>query len=323
MPIKIILPFILLAVPWLVCSHSSMAGETVEDCHSVRFGELDWTDLKAANAISEVLLEQLGYRVTINKEVASVDIMDHMANGSVDVFLGYWKPSMDSVVQPYIDKQAVQILSANMFDARYTLAVPQYVFDQGVTRFEDLKAHKDKFNDRIYGLEKDTSGNRLIQDMIDQNAFELGGFKLVATSEFLMLAQIKRRTRSNDWIVFLGWQPHPMNQHFDIAYLSGGQPYFGKNFGNASVYTLVRRGVSGRCQNLNRFLQNLKFPAATLEWIMDMVTNQFVPADRAARLWITQNPEYLSGWLEGVTQRSGKAINTSALLKNLELTHSM
>ncbi len=315
MIIRIILSFMMAVLPW-----SSYAEEIDKKaCSSVRFGELDWTDLKAANAISEVLLEQLGYRVILNKEVASVDIMEHMANGSIDVFLGYWQPSMNSVVQPFIDDGSIEVLSVNMSDARYTLAVPQFVFDQGVKRFEDLKNHKDKLNGRIYGLEKDASGNRLIQGMIDQDAFELGGFKLVATSEFLMQAQVKRRIRNNNWIVFLGWQPHPMNQHFDIAYLSGGQPYFGKNFGSASVHTVVRAGMSERCNNLNRFLNNLTFPAATLEWIMDMITNQFVPPDRAARLWITQHPEHLSTWLNGVTHRSGKSINSSNLLKRLKL----
>lgn len=300
-------------------SVSGLAQDSRESCGSVRLGELDWTDLKAANAISEVLLEQLGYRVTINKEVASRDILDHMASGSIDAFLGYWQPSMDSVVEPFIQKQTVEVLSANMSEARYTLAVPRYVYHQGVTHFRHLVEHKDKFNDRIYGLEKDTSGNRLIQDMISQNAFGLGQFKLIATSEFLMLAQIKRRTRNQDWIVFLGWQPHPMNQHFDIAYLSGGQPFFGQEPGNASVNTLVRTGLATRCRNLGQFLNNLTFPAATLEWIMDQVTNQFVPPDRAARLWITQNPELLPTWLEGVTHRSGKAINHADLLKRLQL----
>lgn len=47
--------------------------------------------------------------------------------------------------------------------------------------------------------------------MIDQNAFGLKDFEVVESSEAGMLSQVKRQTRRNKWIVFLGWEPHPMN----------------------------------------------------------------------------------------------------------------
>ena len=57
-----------------------------------------------------------------------------------------------------------------------------------------------------------------------------------------MLAEVQRASRSNKPIVFLGWEPHPMNTNFKIAYLTGGDDVFGPNFGGATVYTNVRKG---------------------------------------------------------------------------------
>jgi ABC-type proline/glycine betaine transport system substrate-binding protein len=55
--------------------------------------------------------------------------------------------------------------------------------------------------------------------MIENDTFGLGGFELVESSEQGMLSAVARAARSEDHIVFLGWEPHPMNSNFDIAYL--------------------------------------------------------------------------------------------------------
>ena len=69
-------------------------------------------------------------------------------------------------------------------------------------------------------------GNRLILDMISANKFDLGGFELVESSEAGMMSAVQKATGSKEDIVFLGWEPHPMNANFDMAYLSGGDDVF-------------------------------------------------------------------------------------------------
>ena len=62
-----------------------------------------------------------------------------------------------------------------------------------------------------------------------------------------MLAQVgARRTSGEEPIVFLGWEPHPMNANFELTYLTGGDDLFGPNLGGATVYTNVPRGLSSR-----------------------------------------------------------------------------
>jgi ABC-type proline/glycine betaine transport system substrate-binding protein len=49
-----------------------------------------------------------------------------------------------------------------------------------------------------------------------------------------MLSQVDRANRRQEWVVFLGWEPHPMNRNFDLAYLEDGDEFFGPDLGGAT-----------------------------------------------------------------------------------------
>uniref|UniRef100_UPI002E17D31C glycine betaine ABC transporter substrate-binding protein n=1 Tax=Vibrio anguillarum TaxID=55601 RepID=UPI002E17D31C len=136
-----------------------------------------------------------------------------MANGDIDVFLGNWMPTMEGDIAKYREAGTVETLRANLEGAKYTLAVPKYVYDAGVHSFADIAQFSDKFRGKIYGIEPGNDGNRLIQSMVDENAFELNDFSVVESSEAGMVSQVARSVRRNQWIVFLGWAPHPMNSN--------------------------------------------------------------------------------------------------------------
>ncbi|TON77344.1 glycine/betaine ABC transporter substrate-binding protein, partial [Vibrio parahaemolyticus] len=68
----------------------------------------------------------------------------------------------------------------------------------------------------------------------------LKDFSLVESSEAGMVSQVSRAVRRNQWIVYLGWAPHPMNSNVEMEYLAGGDDFFGPNYGGANVYTNVR-----------------------------------------------------------------------------------
>ena len=292
---------------------------SANQCKTVNLGIVDWTDVRVTTAFAQVLLEKLGYEIEISEH--SVEgIYTDLASGKLDAFLGNWMPTMASIVEPHIQKNKIESLSMNLDNARYTLAVPSYVYDAGVKSFADLAKHKDKFGGRIYGLEKGNDGNILIQKMIDKNDFGLKSFRLFPTSERIMLAQVKRRTRENQWIVFLAWTPHPMNTQYDIHYLAGGDDYFGPNYGGSTVHTNIRQGLASNCPNIARFLTNLKFNVEMEGNIIGTVMNEFVPADRAVRDWMYNNPQQVSVWLKGVTHENGNKVDSAKIAKSLKLT---
>jgi glycine betaine/proline transport system substrate-binding protein len=141
--------------------------------------------------------------------------------------------------------------------------------------------------------------------MIENDTFGLGGFELVESSEQGMLSAVARAVRNDEHIVFLGWEPHPMNSNFDIAYLEGGDDVFGPDLGGATVHTNVRAGYLEECPNVGRFLQNLSFTLEMENEIMSAILDDGVEPNTAARNWLQENPDVLDDWLDGVTTFDG------------------
>jgi glycine betaine/proline transport system substrate-binding protein len=283
---------------------STAAAAEPESCKTVRFSDVGWTDITATTGLASVVLEGLGYEPTA--DILSVPVTyQSLKNGDIDVFLGNWMPTMEADIAPFLADGSVEVVRANLEGAKYTLAVPKYLADQGLKDFADIAKFKEQLDGRIHGIEPGNDGNRLIQKMIDEGQFGLAGFEVVESSEQGMLAEVQRASRGNDAIVFLGWEPHPMNTNFELVYLTGGDDVFGANFGGATVHTNVRKGYLQECPNVGKLLQNLAFTLPMESEVMGGILDDGKDAEEAAAEWLKANPGVLDGWLAGVTTFDG------------------
>jgi glycine betaine/proline transport system substrate-binding protein len=228
-----------------------------------------------------------------------------LKNKDIDVFLGNWMPTMEADIKPYLEDKSVEDIGINLEGAKYTLAVPTYTFDEGLQSFQDIAKFKDKLDGKIYGIEAGNDGNRLILDMISSNKFDLGDFELVESSEAGMLAAVQKAVPSKQDVVFLGWEPHPMNANIDMKYLSGGDDVFGPNYGGATVHTNVRAGYTQECANVGAFLKQLVFSLKMENEIMGAILDDGADPKTAATDWLKKNPDTLTPWLQGVTTFDG------------------
>ncbi|HXV32307.1 MAG TPA: choline ABC transporter substrate-binding protein, partial [Sinorhizobium sp.] len=241
-----------------------------EACKVIRMSDPGWTDITATNAVASVLFAALGYETDI--KTLSVPIgYESMKNKEIDVFLGNWMPAQNAFIEDLKKAGAVEIVNRNLEGAKFTLAVPSYVASKGIKDFSDLQKHGDEFEHLIYGIEAGAPANASIQKMIDANDFGLGDWQLVESSEQAMLSQVDRAAEKKAPIVFLAWAPHPMNNRFEITYLSGGDAYFGPNYGGAEVYTLARTGWTKMCPNAATFLKKLSFDIAMENTLMGKI----------------------------------------------------
>jgi glycine betaine/proline transport system substrate-binding protein len=186
------------------------------------------------------------------------------------------------------------------------LAVPAYSYALGLKDFSDIRRFGPQLNDSIYGIEPGNDGNRLVLKMLKQDQFGLGNFKLIESSEQGMLAQVERAYRDKEPIVFLAWEPHPMNMRFDIKYLSGGDTVFGPNFGGATIYTVTRAGYSAACPNMGRLLANVKFTLRGESEMMAAILDRHEPPEVAAAEWLKAHSADVQAWLEGVRTFDGR-----------------
>ena len=295
---------------------SAIASQAVANCDSVTFSDVGWTDITATTAATTVLLEALGYDTDV--KVLSVPVTyTAMAEGDIDVFLGNWMPTMEADIAPFREAGTVETVRENLEGAKYTLAVNKAAKDMGIADFADIAANADALEGKIYGIEPGNDGNRLIQSMIDGDAFGLSGFEVVESSEQGMLAQVARATDKGEPVIFLGWEPHPMNANFDMGYLTGGDEFFGPDLGGATVFTNTRAGLANDCPNVGALLGNLKFSLAMENEIMGAILNDGEDPEDAATAWMKAHPDAVMAWLGGVTTQDGgdavAAVN--ALLK--------
>ncbi|AZS51476.1 choline ABC transporter substrate-binding protein [Entomomonas moraniae] len=275
-------------------------------CQSIKLAESGWADISATTAMVSVVAEGLGLNVSV--PTISVPIaFTSVSRGKIDAFLGYWSPTMDTLAAPYIaDKTIIVPEKANLEGAKYTLAVPTYAYDAGLKSFSDIAKFKKELNGQIFGVEAGNDGNMLIDKMITENLFDLGGFKLRESSEAAMLSQVQRAVKAKKPIVFLGWEPHPMNRQIDMKYLEGGDEVFGANYGSAKVFTLISSDFQKRCPAEAKLVSQIRFTVDMENALMADILENKVPAKVAAKAYLQKHPDLLKTWLAGIKDVNGE-----------------
>jgi glycine betaine/proline transport system substrate-binding protein len=284
----------------LASATSAQAGDA-ESCKAVRFADVGWTEIQVISGIASILYDALGYQAEV--KTLSVPItFASLKSKDLEVFFGNWMPSQTADIKPYLDDKSIEQLSVNLEGAGYGIVVPQYVADAGVKSIADLAANKDKFGGKFFGIESGNDGNRIIQTMIGDAKNNLGGFELVESSEAGMLTEAEKAMKNNEWIVFLGWTPHPVMGDMKIAYLDGVVDY---GFGPASVHTATRAGWAAECPNAGKLAANFKFDLKMVGGMMAPVLKDGKDPKDVATEWVKSNPDTIKAWLTGVTTMDG------------------
>jgi glycine betaine/proline transport system substrate-binding protein len=262
-----------------------------------------WVDLEVQNEITEQLLERLGY--SVDTESVSVELgAKSMQSGQIDAFLGNWWPSQRPTFGRMLQQGDVQVLSTLLTGTRYAPAVPGDTAQRlGITSLADLDAHADEFGRKIYGIEPGTPGNATVQQMIANDSYGLGDWKLVESSTPAMLTQVQRSQRAGKPIVFLGWSPHWMTVQFDPVFLKDPQDVWG---GAGEIRTLVRKGYSQEAPDITRFLSQLRFTKAEASQFYYAHDKRGESLEEIAGSWIKNNPERVKSFLTGVKSADGQ-----------------
>ncbi len=222
------------------------------------------------------------------------------------MFLGNWMPAQQKFIDALNEAKAVDVLATNLEGAKFTLAVPTYVAEAGCEGLQGPCRPCRQVRRQDLRHRARAPANQNILKMIDANDFGLKGWKVVESGEQAMLAQVKRAQNGKGWIVFLAWAPHPMNETFDLTYLSGGDAYFGANFGGADVRTLARAGWAADCPNAATLFKQLKFDLAMENTMMGKILDDGQDPKAAAQGAAEGQARCARPWLSGVTTFDGK-----------------
>ena len=274
---------------------------------SVSFGYVEWPGVTVKTQVAASILDALGYD-TQTQSLSVPIVLKGVSEGDLDVFLGVWRPSMNSMVEPYLsDSEAgdgsITLAARNLEPTIYRPAVPTYVAEAGVTSLADLTENAQMFEGKLYGIEPGNDGNTIILDMIDNDTYGLGDFEIVESSTEGMLAAVGRAVEREEPIAFLAWSPHWMNAVYDLTYLDDPENVWG---GDGYVSTALNTTFMEENPNLATFFEQLKVtPEMQNGWI-DLYSRQETDPETVANEWIAANMDTVMTWVEGVTTADGE-----------------
>jgi len=274
------------------------------DKPTIRFGVPTWTGVTVKSEVAAQILEHMGY-ATKQTTASPAVALNTIKSDELDVYLGGWMPTEKEMIDPLVENNEAKVLTTNISDAIMGLAVPTYVWEAGVKTEADLAEHAGKFDKKIYGIEAGSGFNKNIKEAIDNDRHGLGDWQLISSSTSGMLAQTERAIQKDDWIVFLGWEPHWMNIRFDIKYLKAvGEPKIAET--TSDVLTVANIKLGERHPDVETFFsQYVVRKDEQSKWVLQH-GQQDMPAEEVASQWIAGNLDRVAEFLDGVKARDGQ-----------------
>lgn len=280
-----------------------IAGQAQADVDEVRFGVPPWPGVTVKSEVAAQLMQAMGYD-TRQRELAVSVILEGLAGDDLEVYLGGWYPVQTDMVEPLVDAGKIEKLVSNIEGANSGLVVPRYVHEAGIDSVADLAAHRERFGGEIQGIEAGTGVNNAILAAIDQDLAGLGDWNLRESSTAAMLAQAEQMMADEEWVTFVGWEPHWMNVSFDLVYLEDADDA-GIAAIESTVWTIVPASLAGNDPELHRFLSQFVVDIEDQNDWVNGYSYEDRPAEEVAREWIGDNLDTVAEWLDGVEARDG------------------
>ena len=285
---------------------TALLATTVQaDDQTLDFGVPSWPGITVKTAIAEQLLNPLGYETSV-QEIGLQVIYQGIESGDIDVFLGAWLPAQREMFNPRKESGVLIDVANNVDGAQMTLAVPEYLFDDGLQSFADLDDYRDQLDGEIHGFGAGSAASEILNNAIDNDTWGLGDWQLVDTSEVAMLSAARNAISREEPIVWVGWTPHWMNLELPMRYLEDPEDLFGENNGESDVLTLLRSDYAEANPNVVAFFEQFTFSAEEQSWMIQAFGQEERDLAEVAEQWINDHPERIEAMLADVTTTDGE-----------------
>ncbi|AHF05180.1 glycine/betaine ABC transporter substrate-binding protein [Marichromatium purpuratum 984] len=247
----------------------------------------EWSTEIASTNLIKVVLEDLGYDVTI-RSVAVGAMWQAIAEGDVDGMVAAWLPTTQQI---YYDKVRDRIddLGPNLIGTRVGLVVPAYV---EIDSIAELAENAARFDNKIIGIEPGTGMMRRTEQVMA--TYGLEDMKLVESSGPIMTAVLGDAIKDGDWVVVTGWTPHWMFSTHELKYLADPENIYG---GVERIHTVVRKGLAEDMPEAYAVLDNFHWTPEQMGELMAWNEEKRADPYENARRWVETYPEVVQSWL--------------------------
>jgi glycine betaine/proline transport system substrate-binding protein len=121
--------------------------------------------------------------------------------------------------------------------------------------------------------------------------------ELVQAPTEAMLAEVEKRYRAREPFAFVAWEPHWMNEVYDLDYLRDPKGALGTLTEPSDVSTLVRNGLEQDDPAAYAFMDRLELTEAEVTNLQTTIREADDPVE-GARAWVGENREVVEPWVE-------------------------
>ncbi|MDN3526299.1 ABC transporter substrate-binding protein [Halomonas sabkhae] len=265
-----------------------------------------WPGVTVKSEIFAQLIEPLGY-TTSKQQLSSTVGYNTLQTGDSDAFLAGWMPAQQESYDAAMEADAIVDLGNNVNGARMGFAVPEYVYEAGITSAEQLAdpAVAKRFDKTVYSIESGSTVTDMLNQAIEADTYGLGDWEGMSSSTPGMLSEVEAAVDEDRWIVFYGWTPHWMVPEYNTRILDDPEGVYGADNGRSDVKTIVATSYAEANPNLTRLLDQFVISAdEQSEFIRDYSLKER-KLEAVAHDWLASHPERVAEFLEGVETRDG------------------
>ncbi|WP_449355114.1 glycine betaine ABC transporter substrate-binding protein [Virgibacillus natechei] len=238
--------------------------------------------------LSKEILEQEGYQVEIMEGEVGV-LYEALSNEDIEAFIDVWSPNLHSTyLKEY--KDDFEVAGTLYSDMPNGVAVPTYMED--VNSIEDLKQHKEKFDETIYAIEPGSGTAQTTERMVE--TYDMQDFEIQNSSTAAMMTQVQREIDNNNGIVFNAWRPHPMFVRFDIKFLDDPK----NSWKDDDVQIGVTDDLKEQSPTAHTLFSNMELTLDMVEEWQISLDSEEKSAEELAETWVKENQDKVDKWLE-------------------------
>lgn len=261
----------------------------------IAIGTDDYVSNTSNTYVAKLLLEEIGYDVTVNQTDVGVEYAG-LSDGSTDVIVGAWLPNTHG---SYWDEYEDDMEKINTVteEVELGLTVPEYMED--INSIEDLRDNTndigEKLEWKITGISPGAGEMKLMESDVMPGYDLNDDWELVESSGAAMAASLQDAVDKEEPIVVTLWTPHWTFNEMDLKILDDPEGHFGEP---DDVLSVSRKGFKEDSPAAYELIDQFSITKEKTQDIMLDIQNGDEP-EEAAETFLEDNPDLKEEWLDG------------------------
>ncbi|WP_163654802.1 glycine betaine ABC transporter substrate-binding protein [Listeria sp. PSOL-1] len=172
-----------------------------------------------------------------------------------------------------------------------------------------------QINYTITGIDAGAGIMLSTQKALKAYKLDKANWQLQTSSTAAMTSTLGKAIKDKRPIVVTGWTPHWMFTKYNLKFLKDPKNVYGSA---ENIHTIVRKGLKEDKPSAYEFLNRFNWTKNDMSSVMLAVNNGESP-EKAAKKWISKNPDKVATWTKGIKKANGDKIKLTYVAWDSEI----